>query len=174
MLAALLALIFAGSAAAQDAPVTPTIAVVEFPKALRFLGLPRDCYSPEVRTPDWVPDPDGEICSAALYEGQPRVVRHLAGPQLPKGVRIRVIAHQLDGVTGLRLLIVAAPFEDEGASGYFADEAYLPNPGRDFCFDKYDFDGMEDGPFRRIVAAGYKRRYDVGVLTKVEHYCVRG
>jgi hypothetical protein len=157
---------------AETPPVAPepSIMVVEFPRGVPMIGFPAHCPG---SPPD--ADPAEEICLAELYQGRIRVVRHISGPRVAMGSRLRLTAHARGWPGGTRMLVATVPFDDRGTRGQFAFFWEMPEENGDYCHGEDHLEEWEDGPLRRAFFRGYRRhfrpwRYAEATDTR----CIRG
>lgn len=151
------------SAAAAEAPAQPppepSIAIVEFPAGAPVIGLPARCPG-EPATPEEDEEAGGEvICLAGLYQGRVLVNRHLSGPRIPPGTRVRLTAHARHWRRGQRLLVALIPFRDGKVSGLFAYYWATPLDASLYCASVADLARWGDNPVSRVYAAGVRQRF---------------
>jgi hypothetical protein len=163
----------AGAGTAQ-APATdpvsePTLMIVEFPRGARFIGFPRRCpgSTEDVK--------DDEICLAELYEGRARIVRHLSGPPVRWGERLRLTAHARNWPAGTTMMVLTRPFDDHGTTGNFAFWWDLPNDGDNYCLTTESLADWGDDPVSRQFAKGYRRRFRPDFyVERTDFRCIKG
>jgi hypothetical protein len=153
LVAAAAALASAG-AAETPPPREPTVMIVEFPRGAPFLGFPARCPG---SPPD--ADPAEEICLAELYQGRIRVVRHISGPRVAMGTRLRLTAHARNWPHGMRMMVATVPFNDNGTRGQFAFWWETPEENGDYCHGEAHLAEWDDGPVRRAFLRGYRRHF---------------
>ena len=163
-----LGLVGTEAATAQGPAPEPTVMIVEFPRGAHFVGFPRVC--PGSSEDD--PDPAG-LCLAELYEGWAERVRYLSGPRLDDRIRIRLTAHARRWPAGSRLIVALVPFQDGGTTGQFATWWRSPEENGHYCMDDQTLQRWEDGPVRRLLLEGYRKRFQaVGWLETADFHCI--
>lgn len=148
----------------------PTLMIVEFPSGAPVIGLPARC-------PGAPPDePANEsICLAELYQGPVRVVRHLSGPRLGRGLLVRLTAHARRWRPGTRMIVATRPFEDQGTAGQFAIWWLSPEADGDFCLAEEDLAQGGDPVLIQAFGQGYRRNFrPSGYVERADFRCIRG
>jgi hypothetical protein len=172
--ALLIGLASQGSVGAAQAPPPasvpePTLMIVEFPRGTRFIGFPKHCPGSTDDTED------DEVCLAELYEGPAFVVRHLSGPPVRRGERLRLTAHSRNWPAGTRMLVLTRPFDDQGTTGNFAIWWQLPDEDDNYCQTTESLAEWGDDPVTRQFAQGYRRRFRPdGYLERADFRCIEG
>jgi hypothetical protein len=172
--ALLAALALSGAARAADRqdvrqPRT-TVMVAEFPRGVVVIGSPARCPGAPAEE-----DAEDSICLAELYEGRVRVVRHISGPRVRMGTRVRMTAHARRWPPGTRMLVATVPFNDRGTTGRFAFWWDMPEERGDFCEPAEDVARWQEGPLRRAFEAGSRRRFRAyGYRERVDMICIQG
>lgn len=159
-------------AAAQAAQgPEPSVMIVEFPRGAPMIGFPHFC-------PGSSPDEDQSeiICLAELYQGRIRTVRHMSGPPVARGTRLRLTAHARPLARGTRMIVATYPFRDGEVSGQFAFWWALPEENGDFCVAAQTLDEWPDSPVRRTFErASYRRHFRAdGYVEAADFRCVSG
>jgi hypothetical protein len=136
---------------ANSAPPEPSTLLVRVTKAAKMIGYPAVCPgSSEDENQDEI------ICMAELYEARVHVLNNLGGPQTERDLTIRFTAHSFHVVwqKDVRFLLVVSPFEDNGATGYFAFRWDWDDEQGQFCEELDYVNSAEIEPIKRAFALG--------------------
>jgi len=155
--------------AAAPAVAEPTVMIVEFPRGARFIGFPQRCPGSTEEVP-----PEDELCTAELYEGWVRVVRHLSGPRITGRQRLRLTAHARHWRSGARLMVLTWPFDDRGTRGNFAPWWQEPAGRDDYCLATDEIEQLGDNAITRIFRRGYAIRFQPPGYLRTDFRCIRG